>query len=107
MTALLRMEDRMGCDSYAGGIMFSEMDDEIGCLCTFPHNDGDTLDAGRVRALAYLGAAVVLQHRGDLEHPYLPSCLPEWMRQEIDRNIRLPNAGCERTACPKGTNDNT
>ena len=97
----------MGCDSYAGGIMFSEMDDEIGCLCTFPHNDGDTLDAGRVRALAYLGAAVVLQHRGDLEHPYLPSCLPEWMRQEIDRNIRLPNAGCERTACPKGTNDNT
>ena len=80
----------MGCDSYEGGIMFSEGDDTIRCLCTFPHNDGEVLDAERVRSLAYLGAAVVLHHNGDLEHPYLPACLPEWMRREIDRNIRLP-----------------
>lgn len=82
----------MGCDHYVGGIMFSEMNDDIGCLCTFPHNDGDRLDAERVRSLAYLGAAVVLEQRGDLEHPYLPACLPKWIRNEIDRNLGLPNA---------------
>lgn len=81
----------MGCDHYHGGIMFSEMNDDIGCLCTFPHNDGDRLDAERVRSLAYLGAAVVLEHNGDLEHPYLPKCLPDWIRNEIDRNLGLPN----------------
>lgn len=83
----------MGCDSYHGGIRFLEADKDVGCLCTFPHKDGRTLDAARVRALAYLGAAVVLAHRGSLEHPYLPMCVPEWMRNEIDRNIRLLERG--------------
>jgi len=82
----------MGCDKYVGGIMFSEEYDHIGCLCTFPDNDGDTLDAERVRSLAYLGAAVVLDQHGDLEHPYIPACLPEWIRKEIDRNLGLSTA---------------
>jgi hypothetical protein len=67
--------------------MFSEADDSIRCLCTFPFNDGERLCPDRVRSLAYLGAAVVLDQRGELEHPYLPFCLPKWMRDEIDRNI--------------------
>ena len=89
----------MGCDHYVGGIMFSEGDDEVGCLCTFPHNDGDRLDVERVRSLAYLGAAVVLQKRGDLEHPYLPGCLPAWIRDEIDRNLHLTKASSKACAC--------
>ena len=83
----------MGCERYVGGVMFSEVDDDIRCLCTFPHNDAAGLNAERVRSLAYLGAAVVLERRGDLEHPYLPSCLPEWIRNEIDRNLGLPTKG--------------
>ena len=82
----------MGCEKYyLQGLnypmMFSEMNDEVGCLCTFTHNDGKTLDAERVRSLAYLGAAVVLNSRGDAPHGFIPSCLPEWIKQEIDRNL--------------------
>jgi hypothetical protein len=67
--------------------MFSEMNDDIGCLCTFPHNDGQTLDPERVRSLAYLGAAVVMVSREELEHGFMPSCLPDWLKKEIDRIV--------------------
>ena len=82
----------MGCDKYYlqdinYPMMFSEMNEDVGCLCTFPHNDGKTLDPERVRSLAYLGAAVVLNSRGDAPHGYIPSCLPDWMKKEIDRIV--------------------
>lgn len=80
----------MGCERYCCNndeIMFSEIDDSIGCLCTFPFNDGEHLSKERVRSLAYLGASIVLSQRGELEHPYLPECLPQWIRDEIDRNL--------------------
>ena len=81
----------MGCDKYylddKNMIAFSEGDDELGCLCTFPHNDGGELSKERVRSLAYLGAAVVLLYRGEIEHGFLPSCLPDWVKQEIDRIV--------------------
>jgi len=70
----------MGCESYyfdTTPIKFSEQDDDIGCLCTFPDNDqtstGERLDFGRVRSLAYLGAAVVLLQRHAIDHGYRSS----------------------------------
>jgi hypothetical protein len=62
----------------------------VGCLCTFPDHDelSKTLTNERVRLLAYLGAAVVMGQNGQLKTPYIPSCLPEWIRSEIDRNIK-------------------
>jgi len=80
----------MGCDYY-GKLHFNE-NSNVGCLCTFPHNDraaGKELTADRVRSLAYLGAAVVLEHQGELESPFMPDCLPEWIRKEIDRNLGI------------------
>ena len=66
-------------------LQFSEMDDDYVCLCTFPHNDQGQLLPDRVRSLALLGAAVVLASNDDLDHPFLPNCVPVWIRQEIDR----------------------
>ena len=78
----------MGCHSYHG-IQFSEDDDEFVCLCTFPYNDeaaGERLDPERVRSLALLGAAVVL-NRYDGDIGYLPDDLPRWIVDEIVRNV--------------------
>ena len=78
----------MGEDRYHVGkypLQFSEMDDDYICLCTFPHNDQGALTPDRVRSLALLGAAVVLARSCSLEHPFLPACVPEWIRKEIDR----------------------
>jgi len=81
----------MGCDKYYlqgfnYPIMVSEGQDEISCLCTFP-------DSGvckeRLRSLAYLGAAVVLMSRDKLPHGFLPACLPEDVRGEIDQHFNL------------------
>ena len=70
-------------------IQFSEMDDDTGCLCTFPHNDNGELDAERVRSLAMLGAAVVLAHQGELKDTnFLPFCLPQWIQDEIKRIVK-------------------
>ena len=68
-------------------IQFSSTDDDWRCLCTFPHNDGKTIDVSRMRSLALLGAAVVLAHQGELEetNSFLPFCVPEWIREEISR----------------------
>jgi hypothetical protein len=82
----------MGCDKYYlegmdYPIAFSEMNDDVCCLCTFGHNDGTALDPERVRSLAYLGAAVVLVSHGQADHGYIPSCLPDWIKQEIDRIV--------------------
>lgn len=70
-------------------IQFSEMDDDTACLCTFPHNFNEKLDAEHVRSLAMLGAAVVLAHQGELKETvnFLPHCLPQWIRDEIKRIV--------------------
>ena len=57
--------------------------------CTFPHNDSPSLVPDRIRSLAYLGAAVALIRRGDFKDDsvYLPSSLPKWIKDEIDRIV--------------------
>ncbi len=76
----------MSCDYYAledhDSIHFSDGDDSICCLCTVTYDS--RLDSERVRALAYLGAAVVLMQHNQLEHGFLPSCLPQQIRDDID-----------------------
>lgn len=82
----------MGCRTYDvndWSVHFSESDDDVGCLCTFPHNDGDRLSPERVRSLAMLGAVVVLAHQSEAVNGwlYVPGSLPNWMRREIERLI--------------------
>ena len=67
-------------------IRFSEMDDDYGCLCTFPYRD-ERLDVEDIRDLALFGAAVRLAFEGELEHGFLPDAVPEWIRKEIDRVV--------------------
>ena len=92
----------MGCDSYTASlrllsgwakanIMFSE-DDDVACLCTFPHNNDGKMWRPNVESLAMLGAAVVLAHHGNLGSPegyiYLPGDLPEWISEGINEWLR-------------------
>lgn len=85
----------MGCDSYRANdttIKFNEVDDECRCLCTFPHNDGETLDPERLRSLALLGAAVVLSQYGESEFDgwcCIPDSLPKWIDEEIRRILGI------------------
>jgi len=86
----------MGCDKYylqnrEYPVTFNEMNEDVGCLCTFPHNDGETLDKERIRSLAYLGPAIVLVANEQLEHGFIPHCLPDWIKKEIDRNLGIKN----------------
>ncbi len=87
----------MGCDYYhideSGMIMahFSE-DGNSDCLCTFPHNDQERMSPGRVRAMALLGAAVVLLKQGQLSptedgYVFLPDMLPDWVVDGINRLV--------------------
>ncbi len=77
----------MNCDCYVleerNSIHFSADEDGVRCCCTF--NSDEEPDVDRVRALAYLGAAIVLMQNNELEHGYLPSCLPDKIRYAIDR----------------------
>ena len=68
-------------------LLFSEGTEDVGCLCTFPHNDGYELSPERVRSLAYLGAAFVLLSKEEIDHGCIPSCLPDWVKTEIDRIV--------------------
>lgn len=87
----------MGCDSYTykeTNIRFSEMDDEVSCLCTFPHNNrcfNNTITPDQLRSLAYLGAMIVLIHQEEYTEPYvyLPNSLPNWIKDEIDKQIPI------------------
>ena len=93
-------------ESYEGvlhHLRFSEDDDDWGCLCTFPHNDRaeGRIMPGHMRALALLGAAVVLAiwdteelgpdglgDAGELgTHVHLPNAVPQWIRDEIQRAL--------------------
>ena len=85
--------------AYSGkeySIAFNDMDDEFGCLYTFPHNDHKKLTPDRVRELALLGAAVVLASWNEEQIEYvweigydyrltLPNGLPDWIAEEIKR----------------------
>jgi hypothetical protein len=66
---------------------FSEENDDIGCLCTFPHNDFDEkgeliIDEWRLVALAVLGCAIALSHnttelKND-EYVHLPKSIEKY-----------------------------
>jgi len=67
-------------------IRFSE-DSEIGCLCTFPHNDRDLkgkliVDKDRLLNLALLGCVVVLLHNTNelekKEYIFIPTDIQEY-----------------------------
>ena len=81
----------MGCDYYDYGgcrIHFSEMDDNVGCLCTFPGNDMEELSIERLRSLAMLGAAIRLVHNCELEGlVILPHALPKWIIDGINKYL--------------------
>jgi len=47
-------------------LYFSEGDDALGCLCTFPHNHRDSIGPDTILSLAMLGAAVRLLNGADL-----------------------------------------
>ncbi len=70
-------------------LQFSDDDEEWGCLCTFAHNDGDTLTPDRVRSLALFGAACRLEFDNLLPHGILPGAVPQWIRDEIKRIIPI------------------
>jgi len=86
----------MGCEAYnaeGARIHFSESNDDVGCLCTFPFNDmidDGVLCRSRLKSLALLGLAVVLLRRGDIkasDEPFdwvfIPGNLPEHWVQKI------------------------
>lgn len=100
----------MGCNHYSvagwiqeeqtwkdGTIQFSEMDDSVCCLCSFDASSQYELTPEQVRSLAYLGAAVALQHEKHEDFRGLPWSLPDQLREEIDRIIlKRHNAAGER-----------
>ena len=71
--------------------IFSE-DSEVGCLCTFPHNNAGKLDADSLRSLAYLGAAIALIKDKALveEENYfcIPRDIPDWVVEGIETQIK-------------------
>ena len=70
-------------------VMFTEMDDEFRCLCTFPGNDGEELDIERIKSLALFGAAVHLLMSGEVDGPvFIPEGLPAWIVDAV-RRIRF------------------
>src|SRR3990170_6271389 len=84
-------------------VAFTEMDDEFGCLCTFPTNDTfngiNELDIERIKSLALFGAAVHLLMSGELDGPvFIPDGLPRWIVDAV-RRIR---AGATDAADPPG-----
>lgn len=90
----------MGCNYYSvsgwddetekwkeGSIKFNDLDDSLHCLCGFRTDSEYALSPEQVRSLAYLGAAVALQHEKYEDFRSLPGSLPENIREEIDRII--------------------
>lgn len=79
----------MGCDYYdiIGDTYIKFSDDADYCLCSFPEEDEeDGASPERLLALAMLGAAVVMHHKGALDGPiFLPHALPAWFRADLDK----------------------
>ena len=71
-------------------VMFDAMDEEFGCLCTFPGNDKLEGELGieRIKALTLFGAAVHLLMSGELDGPvFIPDGLPRWIVDAVRRII--------------------
>jgi hypothetical protein len=73
-------------------IRFSESNDDVSCLCTFPHNNrcfDNKIGYGQIRSLAYLGAMVCLLRQKEItdEDIFIPQDLPQWIKDEIDSKI--------------------
>ena len=84
----------MGCDSFylrGVNIHFDECDDDISCLCTFPHNCIDYIDPDTVYSLALFAAAVKLVIEGYYTGEYLtiPRDIPEWIIADIKKAIKF------------------
>lgn len=97
----------MGCDNYrimqpqngdartlaktgfAKPVTLTFYEEDGQCLCTFPHNYADNPDLVPVKALALLGAAIVLAHQGiippddDTVARSIGSVVPDWIKQGI------------------------
>lgn len=75
-------------------IQFSYDGEKYGCLCTFPGNHYPELDAEAIKSLALLGAAVALARNTNeyegREYVVLPSDVPQWILDAIDR-VTLAN----------------
>jgi len=81
-------------------VMF-DYESDCGCLCTFPYNNevmGNKLSKGTIKNLALLGAAIAITankpssmvEQGLYNNTYcLPDCIPEWIRNEINRILKL------------------
>lgn len=87
----------MGCYTYnvgGGSVKFNEGSDDVGCVCTFPHNDKAFGRLYHARELAYLGAAVAMMAHGEFDRDfcYIPDDLPEWVRRGIDDAFSAPEA---------------
>lgn len=77
-------------------VRFGYDDSRYGCLCTFPYNySKKEFGIGTVESFALLGAALCLyrnqpslleKEKYDDEY-VVPDCLPEWIRDEIRRNL--------------------
>jgi len=100
----------MGCHYYKlrGGALahFLDSDDEFGCLCTFPHNNGEEMTADDVKSLALLGAAVAIAENDPAtgEYVFIPGDLPDWIVDAVRRvTLTSPTAGAEESgADPEG-----
>lgn len=82
----------MGCKTYRIDgklVMFSELDDEFSCLCTFPHNDEDGISVDRLIELALFGAVVTLIKHGyyenvdEGEYIIIPHDVPATIMEDI------------------------
>ena len=85
----------MGCDSFylrGVNIHFDESDDDISCLCTFPHNYTSCgVDPETVYSLALFAAAIKLVIEGKHTGEYLtiPRDIPEWIIADIKKAIKF------------------
>ena len=77
-------------------VRFGYDDYRYGCLCTFPFNYTEhKFGIKTVESLALLGASLCLFRNGGLQEVkyassdeyIIPDCLPEWIRDEIRRNV--------------------
>lgn len=77
-------------------IRFGYDDTRYGCLCTFPYNySKKEFGIGTVESFALLGAVLCLHTnqpslltKEEWDDEYvLPDCLPEWVRDNIRKNV--------------------
>jgi hypothetical protein len=84
----------MSCDVYTAWAWDSENDrwyeqcmgfcdtDDMPCLCSLNETKQE-ISRDQVKSMAYLGAAVALNHHG-VEVQFIPQDLPDWLVEQID-----------------------